>query len=146
MPEFGVLGGQDHQCQSTSGGGGKEMHLDRIGKLSGWTGPFLKWIALAGLFLILMSGQAFADITITSHWGTATIDGRLDEGEWDTAWRRDFDHGFYKVQNDHIRLYILIDVLGDDSYDPPGIDGDYINITFDKSPWGEITDRDVNYL
>jgi len=121
------------------------MHAIRIITVSGWINPFLRWIALAGLFLMLTYGYAFADINWTSVWGTPTIDGQLDEGEWDAGVWREFDHGYAKVQNDHIRLYILIDVFEDISNDAVGPDGDYINITFDRNGDAEISDSDMNY-
>jgi hypothetical protein len=136
---------EDARITSNRHHGRKDMTTVRMNDILVSSGLFVKWITLVGAFVLLTNGTAFSDVTVTSHWGTPTIDGRLDEGEWDTAWRRDFDHGFYKVQNDHIRLYILIDVLQDRSWDPPGVDGDYINISFDRDLNGEISDFDVNY-
>ena len=121
------------------------MRSSKIRLLSGWISPFLKSVALATLSVIFTSSHGLADINWTSVWGTPTIDGRLDEGEWDAAWRKNIDHGLIKVQNDHTRLYILIDLLQDRTWDPPGIDGDYINISFDRDRDGEISDVDMNY-
>jgi hypothetical protein len=121
------------------------MCCGKISILPGLIRPFLKPVAMATLSVIFTNSHVFADINWSSVWARPTIDGRLDEGEWDAAFQRNIDNGFVKVLNDNIRLYILIDLLQDRTWDPPGIDGDYIDVSFDRDLDGEISGFDVNY-
>ncbi len=73
-----------------------------------------------------------------------TVDGAVGWWEWDVTNRIDFDHGFITVLNDNIRLYILVDVLGDTTEGSPS--EDYFWLTFDVDRDGAITpDVDLNY-
>jgi hypothetical protein len=85
-------------------------------------------------------------LEIDSSPGTAMVDGSLGHFEWRTAERLEFEHGFLTVLNDEIRLYILVDVLGDDTADPPSPPGDWFWLTIDTDGDGEVTPGvDLNY-
>ena len=85
-----------------------------------------------------------ADDVISPLLGTPPqIDGRMDLFEWRTAARVDFSHGFLAVGNDRTRLYLLVDVLGDDVADPRiGTSGDWIEVVIDMDGDGSITPND----
>lgn len=77
------------------------------------------------------------------------IDGSVGFGEWGTENSLTFPHGFIAVRNDNIRLYLLIDVLGDTTSDPPLTTspwGDFFWATFDVNRDSAITPNvDLNY-
>jgi hypothetical protein len=64
------------------------------------------------------------------------IDGVLDFGEWNYSNRIPFDNGFITVMNDGMRLYVLLDVLGDTTNDPRN--DDYFWVAFDVNRNGVI--------
>lgn len=89
---------------------------------------------------------ARADIEVGSSFGTPTIDGRISVGEWDLAEHVEFAYGIVSFRNDHIRLYVLIDAIGDTGADPPvRFTGDVIDVSFDHDENAVIDDRDLSY-
>jgi len=46
------------------------------------------------------------------------LDGRISSGEWDSAARLDSPGGYIALQHDDVRLYVLINMLDDDTDDP----------------------------
>lgn len=75
------------------------------------------------------------------------IDGTLDFGEWLTASILSFDGGYMAIYNDDRRLYILLNVLDDDTEDirTASSEGDYFWLTFDSDGDGEISTADLNF-
>lgn len=77
------------------------------------------------------------------------IDGVLSKNEWGSASRFRIQHGFLLVQNDASNLYILIDLTGDTSNDPPlamAPWGDNFWLTFDADLDSSITPNvDLQY-
>ncbi|MCS7219951.1 MAG: hypothetical protein RML36_07710 [Anaerolineae bacterium] len=70
------------------------------------------------------------------------IDGVVGVGEWNLSSKVEFANGFLVAANDGIRLYILLDVLGDTADGA----GDYFWITFDVDEDGVIdANQDLNY-
>lgn len=70
------------------------------------------------------------------------IDGMVGVGEWNLSSKVTFDNGFLVAANDGIRLYILLDVLGDNVDEA----GDHFWITFDVNENGVIdANTDLNY-
>jgi hypothetical protein len=70
------------------------------------------------------------------------IDGVVSPGEWNLSSKVNFENGFMVVMNDGIRLYVLLDLLGDTVDDS----GDYFWITFDVDEDGVIdANFDLNY-
>lgn len=70
------------------------------------------------------------------------IDGKLDWGEWPMVDQLPFNHGFLTAVNDGVRLYLLMDVTGDTTDDPPLSSapwGDYFWLTFDVDRNGSVT-------
>jgi hypothetical protein len=71
------------------------------------------------------------------------IDGQIGFNEWNLAVQAPFSHGFMSVENDAVRLYVLLDVTGDTTYEP---DKDYFWLTVDVNRNGAIdANTDLNY-
>ncbi len=89
--------------------------------------------------------------TLTSTYASTppVIDGNLDWGEWPMADQLPFAHGFLTAVNDGVRLYLLMDVTGDTTNDPPLSSppwGDFFYLTFDVNRDANITaNTDLNY-
>jgi len=82
------------------------------------------------------------DLTSTLATRAPRIDGRLAFREWFFfPGRASFDHGFVAVANDATRLYVLVDVLGDDQADRRSgpLEGDWIEVFVDMNADGAIT-------
>lgn len=96
----------------------------------------LKLLGLASL-LVLWTPFVAVGETLSSIYTTVPphIDGHIAFGEWpfSDANRLSFEEGFIAVQNDAMRLYILIDVLDDGTEDPrsESSEGDYAELVFD---------------
>lgn len=76
------------------------------------------------------------------------IDGIVSEDEWNAAISITLQHGVLLAQNDAVNLYVLIDLTGDTSDDPPLTTspwGDYFNLAFDVNIDGELT-KEVDVL
>jgi len=101
------------------------------------------------LFVNLTLGQPCGPLTATSPAASSppVIDGMINFGEWPTSNRINFGHGFISMVNDGLRLYVLIDALGDTTNDTPTAETpDYFWLTFDVNGDGLITpDMDLNY-
>jgi hypothetical protein len=85
------------------------------------------------------------DVAITSTYAATPpiIDGKLDFGEWNYSNRITFPNGFISVVNDGMRLYVLLDVLGDTTDDTTG---DYFWLVFDVDRDGVIdANKDLLY-
>jgi hypothetical protein len=78
-----------------------------------------------------------------------SIDGVLSSGEWESSAKLMLEHGWMQVQNDAANLYILIDVTGDTTNDPPKEGppwGDFIYLSFEVEADQKITSGvDVNF-
>ena len=106
----------------------------------------LIWKVLS-LACVLVLWKPFIAIgeTLTSTYAVRPphIDGEIGFREWfvSSESRLDFEEGFIAVQNDAMRLYILIDVLGDGTEDPrsESSDGDYAELVFDVNTDEAIT-------
>ncbi len=87
------------------------------------------------------------EILVPSTLREPIIDGDIDLGEWDDAASFDFTNGFAAFVHDDDRLYILIDMIGDDGNDPfSSGGGDQFWIHFDIDEDGSITpDVDLRY-
>ena len=95
-------------------------------------------------FKALAPNPGSLPLTSTYAGTPPTIDGRIDYGEWNLANKIPFDNGFISVVNDNIRLYVLLDVLGETVNNP--IDSDFFWVTFDKDRDGAIdANADLNY-
>jgi hypothetical protein len=71
------------------------------------------------------------------------IDGQLGFNEWNISVQAPFNHGFMSVENDSVRLYVLLDVTGDSTYEP---DKDFFWLTVDVDRNGAIdSGKDLNY-
>lgn len=88
-------------------------------------------------------------VVLDSHYCShpPSIDGKIEFREWYAAEKLSFEGGFMAVQNDDIRLYILIDVLDDVTEDEHLTQsaGDYFWLTFDVDGDGDITETDINF-
>lgn len=80
------------------------------------------------------------DLLVPSTLITPVIDGRLDWQEWQDAERLEIESGFIAFKHDSLRMYVLIDMLGDngdDSFASGG--GDNFWLQFDVDEDGIIT-------
>lgn len=105
----------------------------------------LLWLTFAPLAQTVGSVRAApADTPLSSVFANTppTIDGSIGFGEWSNAATIPFNHGYLTVLNDDIRLYVLINVTGDN------IDSstDYFWLSFDVDKNNAITANvDKNY-
>lgn len=67
-----------------------------------------------------------------------TIDGGIGYGEWNIANRHNFQNGFITLQNDGLRLYVLVDLLAD-TVDDALRSQDYFWLAFDTNQDVSIT-------
>lgn len=81
---------------------------------------------------------------ISSYAATPpTIDGQVGFNEWNMSVKAPFNHGFMTVKNDAVRLYVLLDVTGDTTYEPGK---DFFWLTVDVNRNGAIdSNTDLNY-
>lgn len=87
------------------------------------------------------------EASLTSVWAASppSIDGSIAFGEWNNPSQINLPHGYVTVVNDNVRLYFLINLLGDNG-DDTGRLPDYFWLTFDKNKDGAITPNvDLNY-
>lgn len=106
----------------------------------------VRGIAAVLAWLCVSAGVAAADLVTRSTYGTPTIDGIVSAGEWDLSRGVTFDHGIIAFRHDVIRLYLLVDVVGDTGDDPPNwLAGDTIGITVDRDEDGAISTFDTRY-
>ncbi len=87
------------------------------------------------------------EASLTSVWAASppSIDGSIAFGEWTNTGQINLPHGYVTVANDNMRLYFLINLLGD-SGDDTGSSADYFWLSFDKNKDGAITPNvDLNY-
>lgn len=76
------------------------------------------------------------------------IDGTVSEDEWNSAISIALQHGVMLALNDAANLYLLIDLTGDTSNDPPLTTspwGDYFSLAFDVNTDNVMT-TDVDFL
>jgi hypothetical protein len=107
----------------------------------------MKYVRMAfgvlALLTCVMAGAAFGqDVVSTQAIRAPRIDGQLDFREWFFySGRVSFEHGFIAVANDGTRLYLLVDVLGDDHADRRSgrLEGDWIEVFVDMDGDGAIT-------
>jgi hypothetical protein len=96
--------------------------------------------------MLAMPANAISGIYATSP---PTIDGAVTGKEWDNAARIPLGHGSMLVKNDNSNLYILVDLTGDTTNDPPLSDspwGDFFTLDFDVNIDNEITPKtDISY-
>ena len=86
------------------------------------------------------------DVALTSTYVATppVIDGSIGFGEWNLANKVPFAHGFISTMNDGIRLYVLIDALGDTTDET--ISADNFWLSFDVNRNGVIDpNQDLNY-
>jgi hypothetical protein len=89
--------------------------------------------------------QAPQAISLISNYVATppTIDGQVGFNEWNMSVQAPFSHGFMSVENDAVRLYVLLDVTGDSTYEP---DKDYFWLTVDVNRNSAIdANTDLNY-
>lgn len=102
------------------------MKAFSILKLLGLASVLVLWTPLVSLGETLTSTYAFRP---------PDMDGEIGFREWlvSSESRLDFEEGFIAVQNDAMRLYVLIDILDDDTEDPrsESSEGDYAELVFD---------------
>jgi hypothetical protein len=81
---------------------------------------------------------------VPSYYAKATpqIDGVITWGEWKSAPRIPFGHGYVSFMNDPIRLYVLVNVLDEQVDD----NEDSLSLSFDLNGDGALADGDLNYL
>ena len=87
------------------------------------------------------------EILVPSSFRRPAIDGELALGEWDDATRFQLANGHVAFVHDRDRLYVLINMLGDDGNDPFGAGGgDQFWLAFDVDEDGRVTpDVDLRY-
>ena len=98
--------------------------------------------ALALLVCVMADAASGQEVSSTLAITAPRVDGQLDFREWFFASGRvSFEHGFIAVANDATRLYLLVDVLGDDHADPRAglLQGDWIEVFVDMDADGFIT-------
>lgn len=116
-------------------GGGQ---IDGFPHGSAVEGP-LVFLAQSGRILILTRP---VPLTSPATLTPPRLDGIISRGEWSLGDKVPFEEGFLVARNDGQRLYLLLDVLGDNSPDL----NDAVNLSFDVNQDGEITPgTDVNY-
>jgi hypothetical protein len=94
-------------------------------------------------FKVLTPSPSTLNLTSTYTTTPPNLNGKIGFGEWQISNKIPFDNGFISVVNDSVRLYVLIDVLGDSGDDPTG---DYFWLTFDVDQNDAITPNvDINY-
>lgn len=93
-------------------------------------------------FKVLVTSPA--DLALSSAYTSTppNIDGSIGFGEWPLGNNLPFENGYLTVQNDSIRLYILLNV----PFDTEDDSGDYYYLTFDVDGDGVIdANLDLNY-
>ncbi len=92
--------------------------------------------------------QVFAGGTtpaLVASLGSPVIDGVINYGEWDFTHTLKFANGLITVRNDGLRMYVLLDVIGD-TVENSIRSVDYFYLTFDKNKDAAITPNvDLNY-
>ena len=98
---------------------------------------------LMGIVIFGFGGRASGDIYLNSDFASSppTIDGYIEEGEWDMGHTAEFDDGFVTVKNDLLRLYILVDVTRETWSEG----NDYLELTFDTNENEEVDRGEVSY-
>ena len=99
----------------------------------------LKFLFILLLCLMMFTPCVAIEINSEFRHFQPMIDCDFYYREWDISNKVEFEHGFIAVANDAVRLYILIDVMGDDvaeviSADVPGDQEDAVQEAADDCP------------
>jgi hypothetical protein len=103
----------------------------------------IKALLCAALLCVPATGLS-AGLSVASSYtmNPPVLDGQIGWGEWAGGGIINFPHGFISVLNDDARLYVLLDVLGETTFDP----NDYFWVSFDVDGNAAITaNADLNY-
>ncbi|MFA4957565.1 MAG: PEGA domain-containing protein [Candidatus Methanoperedens sp.] len=110
-------------------------------------------IKVVCVLLLMLSSIPVGSASSTMSVFTATpptIDGQVTGNEWDNAASIPLGHGSMLVKNDNSYLYLLVDLTGDTTNDPPGTTqselGDFFSLDFDVNLDKAITSNvDLSY-